>query len=85
MEFSFLLPKKIKALSQSACCTKHLLGINWNSGNEKCTELEKILKKLKAPETEFLQKIMKSVTFCQLFLKQKLQTWITTHVQKFRF
>ena len=45
--YSFLPPKKFKATSQSAWCTKHLHGINWNSGHEKYTELEKILKKLK--------------------------------------
>ena len=53
MGYSFLPPKKFKATSQSAWCTKHLHGINWNSGHEKYTALEKILKKLKAPETEF--------------------------------
>ena len=82
--YSFLPPKKFKATSQSAWCTKHLHGINWNSGHEKHTELEKILKKLKAPESEFLQKVMKNVKFCQKFWKQRLQTWMITHVQKFR-
>ena len=47
---------KFKASSQSAWCTKHLHRINWNSGHEKYTELQKILKKLKAPETEFFAK-----------------------------
>ena len=39
---------------------------------------------MKAPETEFLQKVLKNVKFCQKFWKQRLQTWATTHVQKFR-
>ena len=52
----FFLSKIFKATSQSAWCTKHLHGINWNSGHGKYTELEKILKKLKAPETEFFAK-----------------------------
>ena len=54
--YSFLPPKNFKATSQSAWCTKHLHRTNWNSGHEKYTELEKILKKLKAPETEFFAK-----------------------------
>ena len=54
--YSFFPPKIFKATSQSAWCTKHIHGINWNSGHEKYTELEKILKKLKAPETEFFAK-----------------------------
>ena len=33
--YSFLPPKKFKPTSQSAWCTKHLNGINWNSGHEK--------------------------------------------------
>ena len=49
----FLLPKKFRATSQSAWCTKHLHGTDWISGHEKFTELQKILKKVKAPETEF--------------------------------
>ena len=51
--YSFLPSKKFKTTSQSAWCTKHIHGTNWNSGHEKYTELEKILKKMKAPETEF--------------------------------
>ena len=82
--YSFLPPKKFKATSQSVWCTKHLHRINWNSGYEKYSELEKILKNLKTPETEFLQKAMKNVRFCQKFWKQRLQTWMTTHVQMFR-
>ena len=35
MGYSVLPPKKFKATSQSARCTKHLHGINWNSGHEK--------------------------------------------------
>ena len=42
------------------------------------------MKKLKARETEFLQKVMKNVKFCQKFWQQRLQTWMTTHAQKFR-
>ena len=49
-DIPFFLPKNSK-LHLS------LLGvINWNSGHDKYTELEKILKKLKAPETEFFAK-----------------------------
>ena len=54
-DIPFFLPKNFKAESQSAWCTKHLHGINWNSGREKY-ELEKIRKKLKAPKTEFFAK-----------------------------
>ena len=83
--YSFFPPKNFKATSQSACCKMHLHRINWNSGHEIYTELEKILKKLKAPETEFfLQKVIKIVKFCQKFWKQRLKTWMTTHVQNFR-
>ena len=39
--YSFLSPKKFKTISQSAWFTKHLHEINWNSGHEKYTELEK--------------------------------------------
>ena len=39
--FSFLPPKKIETTSQSAWCTNHLHGINWSSGHDKQTELEK--------------------------------------------
>ena len=51
--YSFLPPREFKATSQSVWCTKHLHGISWSSDQEKYTELEKVLKKLKAPETEF--------------------------------
>ena len=44
--------------------------------NEKYTELEKILKKLKAPETEFFAKVYDKCKICQKFWKQRLQTWI---------
>ena len=82
--YSFLPTKKLRATSQSAWWTKHLHGNNWNSGHEKYTDLEKIMKKLKARETEFLQKVMKNVKFCQKFWQQRLQNWMTTHAQKFR-
>ena len=39
--YSFLPPKKFKPTSQSFWCTQHLHGINWSSGYEKYTELEK--------------------------------------------
>ena len=55
-DIPFFLPKNFKATSQSAWCTKHLHGTNRNSGHEKYTELEKIIKKLKAPKTEFFAK-----------------------------
>ena len=48
---SFIPPKKLKVTSQSASCTKRFPGINWSSGHKKYTELVKIVKKLKAPET----------------------------------
>ena len=54
--YSFLPPKKFKATSQSARCLKHLHGINWSSAYEKYTEIKEILKKLKAPQTEFFCK-----------------------------
>ena len=54
--YFFLPPKKFKPTSQSSWCTKHLHGINWSSGYEKDTELEKILKNLEATETEFFAK-----------------------------
>ena len=55
-EYSFLPPKNFKPTSQSFWCTQHLHGINWSSGYEKNTELEKILKNLKATDTEFFAK-----------------------------
>ena len=61
--YSILPPKKFKTTSQSAWCTKHLHGNNGSSNHEKYTEFEKILKKMKTPETEFLRKIMKNVRF----------------------
>ena len=54
--YSFLPRKKFKATSESARCLKHLQGINWRSVYEKHTEIKEILKKLKAPETEFFVK-----------------------------
>ena len=54
--YFFLPPKNLKATSQSAWFTMHLHGINWNSGHEKYSELEKKLKHLKARETEFFPK-----------------------------
>ena len=56
MGYSPLLPKTFKATSQSAWFTMHLHGINWSGGYENYTELGKILKKLKAPETVFFAK-----------------------------
>ena len=69
---SFLPPKKIKATSQSAWCTTHFHGINWNSGHEKNTKLEKILKKLKAPETEFFAKSYKKCKNLSEILEKKV-------------
>ena len=54
--YSFLPPKKFKPTSQSFWCTQHLHGINWSSGYEKYTALEKILKNLEATDTEFFCK-----------------------------
>ena len=44
------------------------------------------IEKIKSPRNGFfLQKIMKkNVKLCQKFWKQRLQTWINTHAQKFR-
>ena len=39
--YSFLPPKKFKPTSQSCWFTKNLQGINWSSGFENYTELEK--------------------------------------------
>ena len=50
MGYFFLGPNKFKSTSQSAWCKKHLHEINWSKGYEKYNELEKILKKIKAPE-----------------------------------
>ena len=72
MGYSFLPPKKFKATSQSAWCTKHLHGINWNSGHKKYTELEKILKKLKAPELEFSAKRYEKFNFLSEILETKV-------------
>ena len=77
--FSFLPPKKFKPTSQSFWCTQHLQGI------KESTELEKILKNLEATETEFLQKVMKNVRFCQNFWKQRLLIWMTRLALKFSF
>ena len=83
--YSFLPPKKFKPTSQPFWCTQHLHGINWSSGYEKYTELEKILKNLEATDTEFLQKVMKNVRFYQSFWKQRLLIWMTTLALKFSF
>ena len=83
--YSFLPPKKFKPTSQSFWCTQHLHGINWSSGYEKYTELEKILKNLEATDTEFLQKVMKNVRFYQNFWKQRLLIWMTMLALKFSF
>ena len=88
MGYSFLLPKKFKATSQSAWCTKHLHGINWNSGREKYTELEKILKKLKAPETEFFAKGYEKCKILSEILETKvtnLDDYACPKVQKLIF
>ena len=70
--YSFLPPKKFEATSQSAWCTKHLHGINWNIGREKYSELEKILKKLKAPETEFFAKGFEKCKLLSEILEKKV-------------
>ena len=54
--YSFLPSKKFKPIFQSSWCTKHLHGINWSSGYEKHTELEKIMKNLEATKTEIFGK-----------------------------
>ena len=46
--------------------------------------LKKYLKNEKLQKRSFLQKVMNNVKFCQKFWKQRLQTWMTTHIQKFR-
>ena len=56
-DIPFFLPKNSKLhLSLLGVRSIFIQRINWNSGHEKYTELEKILKKLKAPETEFFAK-----------------------------
>ena len=55
--YSFLPHKEFKAKSQSAWCTKRLPGINWNSGLEKITELEKILIKLKPQKRSLCKRL----------------------------
>ena len=83
--WNILLPKKLKATSQSSWCTKNPHGKNWSSDYEKYTELEKIFKKTQNTRNIiFFQKVMKNVIFCQKFWKQSLQSWMTNHAQKFR-
>ena len=84
MGYSFLSPKILKAASQPVWCTKHFHRISWSSGHEKHIELEKILKKLRAPETEFFAKAYEKCKILSEIWKQRLQTWMTTHAQKFR-
>ena len=54
VRFSFLPPKTNKAKSHSTYCTKHLLGISWNSGYRKVTKLENNLTNLVVSETDFV-------------------------------
>ena len=70
--YSFLPPKKFKPTSQSFWCTQHLHGINWSSGYEKYTELEKILKKLEATDTEFFAKGYEKCKILSEFLETKI-------------
>ena len=70
--YSFLPPKKFKPTSQSFWCTQHLHGINWSSGYEKYTELEKILKNLEATDTEFFAKGYEKCKILSEFLKTKI-------------
>ena len=42
------------------------------------------MKKMKARETEFFEKVMKNEKLCKKFWQQRLQTWMTTHAQKFK-
>ena len=86
--YSFLPPKKFKATSQSAWCTKHLHGNNWSCGSEKYTELQKILKKLKAPETEFFAKGYKKCEILSEIRKQwfsNLDNYTCSKVQNLIF
>ena len=43
--YSFLPPKNLEATSQSASCTKHLHGINWNGCHENILILKKYFNK----------------------------------------
>ena len=70
--YFFLPPKKIKATSQSFWCTQLLHGINWSSGYEKYTELEKILKNLEATETEFFAKGYEKCKILSEFFETKI-------------
>ena len=66
------LAKKFKPTSQSFWCTQHLHGINWSSGYEKYTELEKILKNLEATDTEFFAKGYEKCKILSEFLETKI-------------
>ena len=57
---------------------------DWNSGHENYNELEKKLKKLRAPETEFFAKGYEKCKSLSDYMETSLQTWMTTHVQTFR-
>ena len=70
--YSFLPPKKFKPTSQLFWCTRHLHGINWSSGYEKYTELEKILKNLEATDTEFFAKGYEKCKILSEFLETKI-------------
>ena len=72
MGYSFFPPKKSKATSQSAWCTRHLHGITRILGHENYTELKKILKKLKAPEAEFFAKGYEKFKILSEFLETKV-------------
>ena len=70
--YFFLPPKKFKPTSQSSWCTKNLYEINWSSGYEKLTELEKILKNLEATVTEFFAKGYEKCKSLSEFLEAKI-------------
>ena len=62
----------MKEIDPKISCKKHLHGINWSSGYQKYTELEKILRKIKAPETEFFAKVYEQSKILSEILKTKV-------------
>ena len=68
----FLCNISLKEMDPKISCKKHLHGINWSSGYQNYTELEKILRKIKAPETEFFAKVYEQSEILSGILKTKV-------------
>ena len=81
-DIPFFLPKSSKLhLSQLGIRSIFIESI----GTVATKKLEKNIEKTESSRNRiFLQKVMKNVKFCQKSWKQRLQTWMTTHAQKFR-